>query len=314
MKHEYRNKNDHPINVKRILLYCIIGAFLGAAALVCRQYAVGVGRHPVPAQAKAAVAAPNHHFFSGQSRSAAKKQTSAAATVTSFYPPPKPGHGRVQIAIVLDDFGNSYQNIEAVMNINRPMTFSILPHLPYSKKISERVHRRGFEAILHLPMEAHKEDRPVRSEPGTITTAMNQDEIISRMESALACTPYVEGVSNHQGSKATESEAVMRPLLLALKKKGLFFFDSFSSGKSVGAKVARETGIRFARRDVFLDNNEDFKAIKAEMDILVKRAKKNGYAIGIGHDRKRTVAALALLVMEAEKEGVEFVPLSRLIR
>ena len=44
----------------------------------------------------------------------------------------QPEVAHYKVAIVLDDFGYNYKNVETVMELKKPVTFSILPHLPYS--------------------------------------------------------------------------------------------------------------------------------------------------------------------------------------
>jgi len=219
-----------------------------------------------------------------------------------------------KIAIVLDDFGYNYKNVEAVFNIKTPVTFSILPHHPYSKPISKRAHEQGYEEILHLPLEPHENEKNVKPESTCITVNMKSQEVLDRLDKALADIPYAIGISNHQGSKATEDGTLMKIIFTELKNRKLFFLDSLVTNKSVCRKAAREAGIGFGRRSVFLDNSEDFEYIKGQMQQLVRKAKMAGSAIGIGHDRQKTIAALAILLPEAQKEGVQFVFLSELIK
>ena len=225
---------------------------------------------------------------------------------------PPPAH--FKIAVVLDDFGYNYKSVEQVIALKRPITFSVLPNLPYSKTISRRVHQKGLEAILHLPLEPRKEERAVKPEADTITVDMEKDKVLDRLNKAIESTPYVIGVSSHQGSKATEDAALMKTIFVELKKRDLFFLDSLVSNRSVCKKIAKEVGIRFGRRDIFLDNKEDFEYIRGQMRQLIRRAKTKGAAVGIGHDREKTVAALSQLMPEAQKEGAEFVFLSELVK
>lgn len=219
-----------------------------------------------------------------------------------------------KIAIVLDDFGYNYKNVEAVFNLKRPVTFSILPHHTYSKAISRRAYQKGYEEILHLPLEPYENDKYVRPELRTITINMKTEEILDNLTKALEEVPNAKGVSNHQGSKATENSVLMKVLFAELKKRNLFFLDSLVTSRSVGKKAAKDIGIGFGRRDIFLDNKEDFEYIKLQMQQLIKKAKRSGSAIGIGHDREKTVLALSKLMPEAEKEDVQFVFLSELIK
>ncbi|NQU74365.1 MAG: divergent polysaccharide deacetylase family protein [Candidatus Omnitrophica bacterium] len=226
--------------------------------------------------------------------------------------PPERAYSK--IAIVLDDFGYNSKNVEAVFNLKRPVTFSILPHLPYSKAISTHAHRRGFETILHLPLEPYREQRPIRPEANTITVDMETEEVKERLAKAIDSVPHIMGISSHQGSKATEDATLMKTIFMDLKERKLFFLDSLVSNKSVCKRVARKAGLRFNQRDIFLDNMEDFEYIKGQMEQLIRKAKAKGSAIGIGHDRKNTILALSKLMPEAQERGIEFVFLSELIK
>ncbi len=143
---------------------------------------------------------------------------------------------------------------------------------------------------------------------------MKKEEVLAALTKALENVLFAKGVSNHQGSKATENYELMKTIFTELRLRNMYFLDSLVTNKSVCKKLAKEIGIGFGRRDVFLDNKEDFEYIKGQFGQLVKRAKRSGSAIGIGHDRQKTIAALAVLIPEAEKEGVKFVFLSELIR
>ena len=218
---------------------------------------------------------------------------------------------RGDIAIVIDDWGYNLNNLRMLDRLRYPLTVSVLPNLSYSKTAAEELHLRGFEIILHLPMQPHEK---LRLEKNTITNAMDEVKIKAVLEQDLAGIPYVKGVSNHMGSSATENAKTMAVVFKELKKRGLYFLDSFVSAASVCSDLAKETGIGFVRRDVFLDNTQDEGYIKGQIDKLKKRALTHGYAIGVGHDRKVTLTVLAEVMPEIEKEGFRFVFVSKLAR
>ena len=60
-----------------------------------------------------------------------------------------------RVVIVLDDFGNNMNNVEALFSIGIPVTLSILPNLKYSSRIAREALDRGYEVILHLPLASH---------------------------------------------------------------------------------------------------------------------------------------------------------------
>ena len=116
----------------------------------------------------------------------------------------KPAKGLTRVAIVLDDWGYNDYNFKGAVSIGRPITLAVLPDLGYSKYIAEEAGKNKAEVILHLPLEAH--DRRKRPEKETIRTSMARTQVINTVRKKLSAVPGIKGVSNHMGSKATESE------------------------------------------------------------------------------------------------------------
>lgn len=216
------------------------------------------------------------------------------------------------VAIVIDDFGYGMKNVDAMLSLGVPVTFSILPNLAYSSEVARRAHESGYEAILHMPMEP--ESDYVDLEDGTLLCDMPKDAALGVLRKALSSVPHIKGVSNHMGSKVTKDEDIIGVVMGELKKRGLFFFDSLSTNESVCGRLAAEAGVRFAVRSVFLDNENDTEYIKGQLQQLAEHALNTGSAIGVGHDRERTAAALREYIPEMKAQGVRFVPLSRLVR
>ena len=94
----------------------------------------------------------------------------------------------------------------------------------------------------------------------------------------------------------------------------MYFLDSFVSEDSVCQGLAQKMQIRFAKRDVFIDNQLDINHIKERLYELKLKAATTGEAIGIGHDRKVTLEALKEAMPELEKEGYKFVFVSDLVK
>lgn len=218
---------------------------------------------------------------------------------------------KAKIAIVLDDWGYNVRNLADVLQIDEPLTLAILPNLRYSSTVAKKAKENNFELILHMPMEPKSK---IKLELNTIYTTMNDNEIKSRLAKALKSVPYVSGVSNHEGSKATEDEKTMRAVFNELKKQELFFLDSLVTNESVCEPLTREMGIKFARRSVFLDNDDDPAYIKKQFEQLMDMAIKTGDAIGIGHDRANTVKVLREMLPEFKEKGIQLTYVSDLAR
>lgn len=228
---------------------------------------------------------------------------------------PKPADTAVyqgKIAIVLDDWGYSLNNAQLLRQIDEPLTLAILPRKAYSSDVAKLAKELNKETILHLPMEPHQE-KQYQLEPDTVLISMSRQEILKILDADFKSLPGLKGISNHMGSQATESEDLMRIIFEELKKKKLYFLDSLT-GKTVCAKLASEVKLPYARRDVFLDNKSDPEYIMSQFEALAKTAKQHGFALGIGHDRKKTMEVLARAIPEFKKRGFRFVYASELAK
>lgn len=218
-----------------------------------------------------------------------------------------------KMAIVLDDWGNDHYLLNELLEIARPITVAILPHQKYSSRIATEACANGLDVILHMPMQP--KNQKVGLEPHHLTVETTDANIVRYTDEALAsvgaCT---EGVNNHMGSAATSDKRVMTKLLTHLKSKGLYFFDSYVIATSKGPEVAKETGIAFVKRDVFIDNVVEIEAIKEKLREAKKIALTRGEVVVIGHDKAPTVETIRQMVPELEKEGVRLVRLKTLVR
>lgn len=222
------------------------------------------------------------------------------------------------IAIIIDDWGYRQDNFALLARIKRPLGVSVLPGLKYSESAARTARKHGHEVLLHLPMESQSNDSP---EPETIYCAMDDDAIAMSTVAALESIPGARGVNNHQGSRATEDERVMRIVLSELKSRRLFFVDSLTTGSSVCPGICGAFGLGFAQRDVFLDlpataeGKRDLAGyIRGRIFFLARQALRRGSAVGIGHDKKITMEIICETVPEIEKLGIKIVPVSALIR
>ena len=217
-----------------------------------------------------------------------------------------------KIAIVLDDWGYNLKNLGALKQIKEPLTLAILPRRAFSQAVAKAVQEFNQEAILHLPLEPQKE-KDGRLEPETILVGMDRQEVFRILDADIKSVPGIRGVSNHMGSRATESASLMGIILAELKVRRLYFLDSFT-GKTVCKDLAEKIGLAYERRHVFLDNKNDEKYILSQLELLAKIAKQRGFGIGIGHDRAKTLAVLVKAIPEFKKRGFQFVFVSELVK
>ena len=164
--------------------------------------------------------------------------------------------------------------------------------------------------ILHLPLDTTLDKVPGR---GLIVGTMSKEDILDMLNRDLESVPNHVGANNHMGSRGTTDKDMMTVILSELKRRSLFFLDSYTTKESVVPAVGREVGLPILARGVFLDNEDSAVAILAQLDHLRSVAKEKGNAIAIGHYRKKTLEVLAEEIPRLEREGFEIIDLREML-
>ena len=216
------------------------------------------------------------------------------------------------IAIVIDDFGyNMNRIVRELIDFPYPITYAIIPGLPYSHEIADSLNQHGKSIIVHMPMEPMS--GRVEADGYTLLTALPAAEIHARVRKAIADVPYAVGMNNHMGSKATADSALMRVVLSELHQAGFFFIDSHTSAVTVGYKLAPEEGVPVLFNSLFLDAVDDPQHVEQKLARLARIAAKDGFAVGIGHPKQSTLAVLKKNLPGLQAQGFRFVEAQSLL-
>ena len=231
-------------------------------------------------------------------------------TIIPGHKPPYFGEKPV-IVIVIDDMGISKRRTADIASLQAPLTASFLTYGTNLEQQIENSRRNGQEIIIHVPMEAQKN---IDVAPDVLTTRMSPLEIQNKLRHMLAKFKNARGINNHMGSKLTEDKERMTAVMEVLKEKNMFFLDSKTSAQSKAEDAAAECGIAYAHRHVFIDNNNDKVYILGQLAKAENVARKNGYAIAIGHPKTQTFEALKEWLPQLEEKGILLKPLSEVIQ
>jgi len=216
-----------------------------------------------------------------------------------------------RLAIILDDVAADPAAVDAIFALHYPLTLSVLPNHPRSAQIAQEAHRRGYQVMLHLPMESLANEAPESQE---LRLGMPSAEISSVLNAMLSTVPFAAGVNNHQGSLATSDFRLMGDLMPALHSHNLFFIDSRTTAATVAYDAAQSSGVPCAFRNVpFLDDIQEIGAIRRQLEIAAKDAREKGQAIAIGHPHPETLRALSEFLPRAEAQGIHLVHASDLV-
>jgi polysaccharide deacetylase 2 family uncharacterized protein YibQ len=221
---------------------------------------------------------------------------------------------RGQVALIMDDMGNSLETLDELIALGRPMTVSVLPYSAHADEVARRAHEKGLEVLLHLPLESINNHEAMADTEGLIMAMMTEPAIVAAFEASYDRVPFATGTNNHMGSRFTAERDLMQILLKPIKEKGLFFVDSRTTSKTVALEEARKMGIPSTQRDVFLDADEDRGRIRGRLIELLQKARKKGRAVGICHPFPETLAVLKSSLFLLDSYNLEAVPVSRLVR
>tara|TARA_B100000513_G_scaffold189828_1_gene113830 strand:+ start:323 stop:1516 length:1194 start_codon:yes stop_codon:yes gene_type:complete len=234
----------------------------------------------------------------------------AAVTPAPEMVPPV-ASSRPLIAVVIDDMGVDQRRSARAIKLAAKVTLSFLPYSRDLKRQAAEAAAAGHEVMLHVAMEP--ESSEVDPGPNVLLTGVPAPELLTSLRWNLDQMGGYAGINNHMGSRFTRDLPGMRVVMTELKQRGLFFLDSVTSHDTVGARAAREAGVPYATRDVFIDHKDEEAYVHKQLDKVAAKARKHGSAIAIGHPRDITLRALKEWLPKVQAEGFELVGVSRLL-
>lgn len=221
-----------------------------------------------------------------------------------------------KLAIIIDDFGSGgRQGITEMMKIDEHLTFAVIPFEEHSQKDAAVAHEKGYEVIVHLPMEPTRGKKSwLGSKP--IMAGMSGDDVRQIVVDAFENVPHAVGANIHMGSKASSEEGIINAVLDVIKEKNIYFVDSYTATQPVAKKIADSKGVTCYNRNVFLDGQQPKSFVKNRLAEAANIAIKKGYAVAIGHvgieGGKVTAEAIQEMLPEFKSKNVQLVFVSEL--
>jgi polysaccharide deacetylase 2 family uncharacterized protein YibQ len=216
-----------------------------------------------------------------------------------------------KIALIIDDIGYSRSIAMQFLELNRPITYSILPQLDYSYELAVEMKTMGCETMLHQPMEPYS--ACCDPGPGALFVGLDASTIEEILTRNISSVPHAGGVNNHMGSRFTASAKEIKETLKVIKSKDLFFVDSFTSSRSVAYATAKSYHMPTAHRNIFIDNSRDESAILSQLYKLGQHAVTHGRALGIGHPYPETARAIKKFTQDLDRFKIDLVGVSEIL-
>ena len=216
-----------------------------------------------------------------------------------------------RIALIIDDIGYSIPRARQFLNLDIPITFSILPRVPYTRDLAVEISDQGHEVMLHQPMQPYNAN--LDPGPGALYEGDDPSRISGIIEENIFEVPLAIGVNNHMGSRFTECQREIHEALTVIKNNDLFFVDSRTSNHSKAFGTARRLHLTSDRRNVFLDISRNESTILFRLNQLKRCAREYGHAIGIGHPFPETARAIEYFLKNQAFSNISFVHISKVM-
>jgi len=216
-----------------------------------------------------------------------------------------------RLAIIIDDIGYNQSQSERAAHLNGAFTLSVLPFTPHGLSSALLAHNQGKELMLHLPMSTIN-NMPVGK--GGLVSGLEKAAFLTIVRQDLGYLPHIRGVNNHMGSRLTQEAEPMQWLMEELRSRELYFVDSRTSAQTKALDIANHYRVPSLKRDVFLDDINDTKAIEYQLNRAIQFAKLRGAAVAIGHPYPATLAVLERAQSLLIQQGVTLVYVSQLLK
>lgn len=194
---------------------------------------------------------------------------------------------RSKVAVVVDDLGNQWQSGLAAIEIPFIQTIAIMPGLPYTIPLAESTVDAGKTVIVHAPM-SNESNFPLG--PLGLTRDDGDQQLLANLSMGMDAVPFAEGLSNHMGSRLSRDAEAMGWVMSELLARDWFYFDSVTVSNTQGWRMAEQMGVRWNRRQVFLDHEPTPAFIEQQWQLALNLARQNGSVTVICHPYPETLA------------------------
>ncbi len=219
---------------------------------------------------------------------------------------------RPRIAVVVTNLGTSTEATELALRLPGAVT---LTFAPYSRKLGEWIDKArgdGHEVMITLPMEPR--DFP-RSDAGpyALLTTLTPEQNLRRLDWVLSRVTGYIGVTNYQGSAFAAKKSAVTPIMQALAKRGLIYFDTSENAGSDAGNAAGTAGAMWAEADIVADAELSRQSITRKLSEAEVVAKSNKTAIVLIDAYPVGIDRVTKWIEEFQDKGLVLTPLSGIL-
>ncbi|MDP2699578.1 divergent polysaccharide deacetylase family protein [Thalassospira sp.] len=215
------------------------------------------------------------------------------------------------VAVIVTGLGMNRERTDtAIRELPLNISLGLSPYGPDLPQTAAAAREMGHEVFLQMPMEP--DDFPL-SDPGprALMTGLSEGENLVRLEWLLSRFPGYVGVISHLGSKFSNLDTGIRPVIQFINQSGLMYVDGGTTvSVSLAAQLAANAGAPNAISNIVIDEVPSRRYIDDRLNDLVAQAKRNGVAVGIAGSYPVTIQRLRNWSLRLERQGVKLAPIS----
>jgi len=200
-----------------------------------------------------------------------------------------------KLAILIRGIGKKPVNEYGILDMNRPLTFAVMPFCEYSKENSHKAFGSGHEVLVDLDGEK-----------------LHQGDHIQK---AFESVPH--GVGIHLHGSLEENNPALEELMEAARERSLFLTGDEGKNAAILKLNARKHGLSFHKGGEVLARHEEADSFKDELVRAGSRALINKETVVVidfeSMEEGILLQALEDAIPELEEMGIELVYLSELL-
>ncbi|MEZ5668057.1 MAG: divergent polysaccharide deacetylase family protein [Alphaproteobacteria bacterium] len=220
---------------------------------------------------------------------------------------------RAVVAVVIGGLGLSGAATEAaIQQLPAAVTLSFSPYSGRLQDWIARARAAGHEVLIDLPMEPA--DFP-NSDPGpqALMTSLDSATNMQRLDWVLSRAESYVGVGSFMGSRFAADAAAMRPVLDAIRARGLLYVDNGQALGNVAASLGAEIGLPVVVSDLRVDRMAARPVIDEALAEIEAMALSDGAAMAFGTAYPVTIERIAAWSQGLARRGIALAPVSALV-
>lgn len=212
------------------------------------------------------------------------------------------------VALIMTDLGMNKNLTDKAILLPEDITMAVNPYAPNAAGWAKKAREMGHEVLLQLPMEPA--NYPY-TDPGphALLNDLSKEELESRLQWNLAQLQAYVGVLSPADETFTTG-AMNREVFKDVKSRGLLFIRANTSQQEPVAMKAGTYDLRLLHIDEIIDDDISTASIQRKLKALKQKAESQGYAIGLAHPYKITIAQVNRWARQLQNSSVVLAPVS----